>query len=160
MSQHAPTDSEAAASTTEAFAIFDDRVDIGVQTDDADGYDSQDCASLGNIDLIGEWQAIDDMLVPQMRRVAQSCHALLESHSATMEEPQELQVGEKIQVVEEVRSADEKLILCVGEVYEVLAFHDVFAQLEFMGDCRPDGTKIMTAVKHADLKCFAPWGPT
>ena len=150
-----PTDSETTASTTEAFDIFDERADAGVQTDDTHGY-----AGLCSIDLTGEWQAIDDTVGPQKERVAGSCRTCLQSHSAMMEEAQPMKIGDKVQVIEEVRSVDGKLILCIGEVYDVLAFKDGFAELEFMGDCMPDGSKIVTTIGKDGLKCFGPWVQT
>lgn len=97
------TDSETTASTTEAFDIFDDSVDIGVQTFDAHGF-----ASLRSIDLIGEWHAMDDTFVPHKEHVARSCQTFLDSHSAMMEEAKPMKVVDKVQVLEEVRSAETK----------------------------------------------------
>lgn len=36
----------------------------------------------------------------------------------------------------------------------MLAFHDDYAELEFMGDCMPDGSKIVTTVRKEDVKRF------
>ena len=107
------------------------------------------------IQASGEWLPLIDHCVSTsdvvMKDTAQSDYDVIEGKPA---DQGEFQVNDQVQVIKEVHSADQPLVLCVDEIYQVLAFHNGCIFVKSVEACMRDGTCLQTSIDCQNLDCF------
>ena len=107
-----------------------------------DSASSTDAINHEDINCIGDWRAMPNEGWLKI-------HGIFKKHRGVQME--NLRANDEVQVVHQVRSADGRYILCVGEVYTFLELKGDHAKLKYVYE---DGMTVLLEVRQQDLACF------